>query len=135
MKARISPLAGPLRAEQALRVPGDKSISHRALLFAALARGESGIAGLAPGADVRSSARCLAQLGVPLLRGDGTPWSPPPQSELRAPGALGPAFAAPARPPGSPPLPEPDPDMGPDDAIVLGAGPAALRPPVEPLHC
>jgi 3-phosphoshikimate 1-carboxyvinyltransferase len=135
MRARISPLAGPLRAEQALRVPGDKSISHRALLFAALAHGESRIAGLAPGADVRSTARCLAQLGVPLVRGDGTPWSPPPPSELRGAGDPGLPFAAPARPPGSPPLPERDPDMGPDDAIVVGSGPAGLRAPIEPLDC
>ncbi|MCY3950950.1 MAG: hypothetical protein OXG69_00195, partial [bacterium] len=41
---------GPLRGE--LRVPGDKSISHRALLMAALADGVSSIAGLSDGADV-----------------------------------------------------------------------------------
>ncbi|HWE24786.1 MAG TPA: hypothetical protein VG496_12690, partial [Myxococcales bacterium] len=68
MKARVHPLRRPLRGA-AVRVPGDKSVSHRALLFAALAEGESRIAGLAPGGDVRSTARCLAQLGVPLLRG------------------------------------------------------------------
>ncbi|GAC1343449.1 MAG: 3-phosphoshikimate 1-carboxyvinyltransferase [Myxococcales bacterium] len=135
MRARISPLTGPLRAAKALRVPGDKSISHRALLFAALARGESRIAGLAPGADVRSTARCPAQLGVPLVRGDGTPWAPPPRSELRAADAADPAFAAPARPAGSAALPAVDPDMGPDDAIVLGAGPDGLRAPDGPLDC
>ena len=58
MKATVSPLRKPVKAE-GLRVPGDKSISHRALLFAALAEGESRIAGLAPGGDVRSTARCL----------------------------------------------------------------------------
>ena len=73
MKARVAPVHKAMRAE-GLRVPGDKSISHRALMFAALAEGESRIAGLAGGDDVRSTARCMAQLGVPLLRGDGTPW-------------------------------------------------------------
>jgi 3-phosphoshikimate 1-carboxyvinyltransferase len=110
-----------------LRVPGDKSISHRALLFAALAEGESRIAGLAPGGDVRSTARCLAQLGVPLLRGDGTPWT-------GSAGHGGP-FVAPARPDGAKPLPERDEDMGPDDAIVLGQGLHGLLPPRDPLDC
>jgi 3-phosphoshikimate 1-carboxyvinyltransferase len=126
MKARVHPLRRPVRGER-VRVPGDKSISHRALLFAALAEGESRIAGLAPGGDVRSTARCLAQLGVPLLRGDGTPWG--------AGAKDAPAFVAPERPPGSPPLPEHDPDMGPDDAIVHGVGLRGLRPPVGPLDC
>jgi 3-phosphoshikimate 1-carboxyvinyltransferase len=119
MKARIHPLRQKLRGED-LRVPGDKSISHRSLLFAALAEGESRVAGLAPGGDVRSTARCLGQLGVPLLRGDGTPWSAQP---------------APARPAGSLPLPPSDSDMGPDDAIVLGVGLRGLREPTEPLDC
>jgi 3-phosphoshikimate 1-carboxyvinyltransferase len=46
-----------------VRVPGDKSISHRALLVAALARGESALQGLLLSADVRSTARILRQLG------------------------------------------------------------------------
>jgi 3-phosphoshikimate 1-carboxyvinyltransferase len=119
MKARIHPLRQKLRGED-LRVPGDKSVSHRSLLFAALAEGESRVAGLAPGGDVRSTARCLGQLGVPLLRGDGTPWSAQP---------------APVRPAGSLPLPESDSDMGADDAIVLGVGLRGLREPTEPLDC
>src|SRR5205814_1636280 len=83
---------------------------------AALAEGESRIAGLAGGDDVRSTARCLAQLGVPLLRGDGTPWGPKPRSqEFREEGR--PAFVAPERPAASAPLPEHDPDMQVDDAI------------------
>ncbi len=53
-----------------LRVPGDKSISHRALLFAALAEGESTLGGLLDSADVRSTAAALRALGcdVPELR-------------------------------------------------------------------
>ena len=54
--------AAPLRGR--LRVPGDKSISHRALLFAALADGRSSIRGLAAGDDVQSTASVLAALGV-----------------------------------------------------------------------
>ncbi|MBX9689279.1 MAG: 3-phosphoshikimate 1-carboxyvinyltransferase [Candidatus Obscuribacterales bacterium] len=47
-----------------LQVPGDKSISHRALIFAALSRGESKIYGLSPAFDCISSADCLSQLGL-----------------------------------------------------------------------
>jgi 3-phosphoshikimate 1-carboxyvinyltransferase len=127
MKARVHPLRKPLRGD-AVSVPGDKSISHRALLFAALADGESRIAGLAPGGDVRSTARCLAQLGVPLLRGDGTPWAAPGDHASSA-------IIPPERPPGALPLPELDPDMGPDDAIVLGVGLRGLRAPLAQLDC
>ena len=132
MKARIGPLRAALRAERE-RVPGDKSISHRALLFAALAEGESRLAGLAGGEDVRSTARCLAQLGVPLLRGDGTPWVAPGRSGDFGVGKH--SFTPPVRPPRSAALPERDADMGPDDAIVLGQGLGGLRIPTAPLDC
>lgn len=49
-----------------LTVPGDKSISHRALILAAVAEGESRIAGLSSGADVQSTRQCLQQLGVAM---------------------------------------------------------------------
>lgn len=54
--------ARPLRGR--LRVPGDKSISHRALVFAALADGRSTITGLATGADVAATQRGLELIGV-----------------------------------------------------------------------
>ena len=54
-----------------IRMPGDKSISHRALLLAALARGESVIEGLSDGADVRATARALTALGVDIAEQDG----------------------------------------------------------------
>ena len=133
MKARVSPLRNPLRGE-GVRVPGDKSISHRALMFASLAEGESRVAGLAGGDDVRSTARCLAQLGVPLLRGDGTPWDPKPRSS-EPPQDAEPGFVPPQRPPGSAPLPARDSDMQEDDAIVIGQGLAGLREPVDQLDC
>jgi len=54
--------AGRLRGE--LRLPGDKSISHRALMLALLASGESRIQGAGDGADVRSTAGLVAALGA-----------------------------------------------------------------------
>lgn len=63
--------AARLRGE--LRLPGDKSISHRALMLAALADGESRIVGAGDGADVRSTAGVVAALGANVERvaGDG----------------------------------------------------------------
>jgi 3-phosphoshikimate 1-carboxyvinyltransferase len=55
-----------LRGE--LRMPGDKSISHRALILAALATGESRIDGAGDGADVRSTAGIVAALGATVER-------------------------------------------------------------------
>jgi 3-phosphoshikimate 1-carboxyvinyltransferase len=55
-----------------VRVPGDKSLSHRALLLAALATGRSSIRGALVGADTESTAECLRLLGcaVPPLDSD-----------------------------------------------------------------
>ncbi len=47
-----------------VRVPGDKSVSHRALMLAAIADGESRIRGFLEGEDTRATAAVLAQLGV-----------------------------------------------------------------------
>ena len=49
-------------------MPGDKSISHRAVLFAALGEGVSHITNVAPGADVASSMACVAGLGSEVVR-------------------------------------------------------------------
>ena len=54
--------SGPLRGN--LIVPGDKSISHRALICNALAEGEARITGLLDSADCRSTMSCLRQWGV-----------------------------------------------------------------------
>jgi 3-phosphoshikimate 1-carboxyvinyltransferase len=51
-----------------ITVPGDKSISHRALIFAALADGSSRLEGLNPGDDVEATRRCLSLLGAPSHR-------------------------------------------------------------------
>jgi 3-phosphoshikimate 1-carboxyvinyltransferase len=53
---------GPLLGR--VRVPGDKSISHRALIFNALAEGTARVEGLLDALDVRSTRRCLEQMGV-----------------------------------------------------------------------
>ncbi len=66
LRARRS---GPLRGT--CRVPGDKSVSHRALLFGALCDGAVEIHGLGEGGDNRSTARALEALGV-VIRLDGT---------------------------------------------------------------
>jgi 3-phosphoshikimate 1-carboxyvinyltransferase len=63
--ATIGP-AARLRGEPGL--PGDKSISHRALLLAALAAGESRIEGAGDGQDVRTTAALIARLGVVVER-------------------------------------------------------------------
>jgi len=47
-----------------VRPPGDKSISHRVVMLAALARGKSELSGLLTGDDVKSTARVLRQLGA-----------------------------------------------------------------------
>jgi 3-phosphoshikimate 1-carboxyvinyltransferase len=52
----------------AMPVPGDKSISHRYVLLASVARGRTAIIGLAPGADVASSCECMRRLGVSVER-------------------------------------------------------------------
>jgi len=62
--------ARPLRGR--VRVPGDKSISHRALIFAAMADGVSTISHLATGADVRATAQALHALGLAIEWTDAT---------------------------------------------------------------
>ncbi len=66
-------VAPALRLRGEPRVPGDKSISHRALLLAALAEGTSLIAAAGDGADVRSTAAIVGRLGasVERVREDG----------------------------------------------------------------
>lgn len=62
---------GPLKG--AISVPGDKSISHRALMFAGLAVGRSRITGLLEGEDVLATASAMRQFGAHVERkGDGT---------------------------------------------------------------
>ena len=64
--------AGPLRGR--VTVPGDKSISHRAVMFAALAVGESRIAGLLEGEDVLATAAAMRAMGSSIERADDGVW-------------------------------------------------------------
>ena len=61
---------GPLTGT--IQVPGDKSISHRSLMFAALAVGTSHITGLLEGEDVLATAAALRAMGADIERiGEG----------------------------------------------------------------
>ncbi len=66
---RGAPLAG------VAAVPGDKSVSHRALILGALSVGETRISGLLEGQDVRDTARAMASFGAEILRHDAGVWS------------------------------------------------------------
>ena len=63
-----APLSGTLR------VPGDKSISHRALMFGALAVGETRIGGLLEGEDVLRTAAAMRALGAEVVRDGPGAW-------------------------------------------------------------
>lgn len=63
--------SGPLTGR--IRVPGDKSISHRALMFGALAVGRSRISGLLEGEDVLATAAALRAMGAKIAQ-DGPDW-------------------------------------------------------------
>lgn len=67
----VAPAAGGLSGR--LRVPGDKSISHRALLLAARAEGTSRLRGLSRGADVLATRRAVQAFGAGVAEeADGT---------------------------------------------------------------
>ena len=85
LEARSSgPLAGKAR------VPGDKSISHRALILGALAVGETRISGLLEGEDVLNTAKAMQALGATVERTGAFAWS------VRGVGVAG--FAQPQNP-------------------------------------
>ncbi len=65
-------LSAARRLRGTIQVPGDKSISHRAVLFNALAEGNAEISGFLPGADCLSSIACLRQMGVVIEQSGAT---------------------------------------------------------------
>ena len=79
-----------MKVHGAVRVPGDKSISHRALILASLATGESVIRGILDADDVASTARVLRAMGAPIpafsesmrIAGVGVRGFTPPRSSL-----------------------------------------------------
>ena len=62
----IQPPKSGLSLQGRIRIPGDKSISHRALMLGALANGVTTIEGLLLGADPRSTAQCFTCLGAEI---------------------------------------------------------------------
>lgn len=90
MEMTFQPAAG---ISGAVRPPGDKSISHRALIAAAMTKGHCSLKGIAPGADVGSTQKCLQALGYEVktasrpaseLRVLGNGWRPAPSATLDA---------------------------------------------------
>jgi 3-phosphoshikimate 1-carboxyvinyltransferase len=90
MDQTVTPLAarrsGPLHGRP--RIPGDKSISHRALILGALSVGETAISGLLEGEDVINTARAMRALGTTVDRTGEGAW------RVRGVGVAG--FAEPA---------------------------------------
>jgi len=65
----VTTAVAPAKAVRgSLRVPGDKSISHRAALFNALGEGHAAITNFSPGADCTSTLDCLCALGATITR-------------------------------------------------------------------
>ena len=56
--------SGPLKGE--LTVPGDKSISHRSVMFGAIAKGLTEVTNFLQGADCLSTISCFRQLGISI---------------------------------------------------------------------
>ncbi|MCW1402270.1 3-phosphoshikimate 1-carboxyvinyltransferase [Novosphingobium sp. MW5] len=73
MRPRRFRPAGPLRGE--IRVPGDKSISHRSIMLGALAVGETRVTGLLEGEDVLATAAAMRAMGAKVERTDIGEWS------------------------------------------------------------
>jgi 3-phosphoshikimate 1-carboxyvinyltransferase len=74
VRAPVAPAAlvveGGVACEGTVRTPGEKSISHRSVLFAALAEGTSVVHGLSDGADVAASLAAVEAMGVAVERRD-----------------------------------------------------------------
>ena len=73
-----------------IEVPGDKSLSHRALILSAMASGTSSVARLATGRDVAATLRIVEQLGVAI---DGDRLVSPGIDGWRAPEAIDVVFS------------------------------------------
>src|SRR5688572_31541828 len=77
------------RVTGALRVPGDKSISHRYALLSAIADGRSTISNYAPGADCASTLACLSALGTIVSRTSASRAEDPPLVSIDGRGLRG----------------------------------------------
>jgi len=72
MRPRRFPPTGPLKGT--IRVPGDKSISHRSIMLGALAVGETRVTGLLEGEDVLSTAAAMRAMGASVERMEDGEW-------------------------------------------------------------
>lgn len=83
---RVSPYAKPITAE--LRVPGDKSISHRAAMLAGLSNGTCTVTGFLASEDCLSTVECMRSMGVKIRGIDeqGNDWSPREVNGVPVPG-------------------------------------------------
>ena len=86
-KALLKIISSPKQFSGEVVVPGDKSISHRALILSSLASGDSKISNLSPGRDCVSTINCLKALGVKLEKQKDKP------SAILIPGAGGTGLA------------------------------------------
>ena len=68
----VRTLTRPPRLSAELKVPGDKSISHRSLILNSMAHGRAHVTGLSNGEDVMSTMDCLRRMGVQIAEG-GSP--------------------------------------------------------------
>ncbi|OYX61362.1 MAG: 3-phosphoshikimate 1-carboxyvinyltransferase [Novosphingobium sp. 32-60-15] len=72
MRPRRFSATGPLKGR--IRVPGDKSISHRSIMLGALAVGETCVTGLLEGEDVLSTAAAMRAMGATITRDEDGMW-------------------------------------------------------------
>ena len=89
MTSLIVSKSGPLRG--AIAVPGDKSITHRALILGALAEGDTRVRGWVPAEVCLATLRCIRALGVDV---EELPGSPEPTCSSTASGCAGSAEPA-----------------------------------------
>src|SRR4051794_23317830 len=68
MDVKISPTR---KLQGKPRIPGDKSVSHRSLMFGALAEGRTAVMNLLRSGDVHSTWGCLESMGVPIREQNG----------------------------------------------------------------
>ncbi|MDP2726142.1 MAG: 3-phosphoshikimate 1-carboxyvinyltransferase, partial [Dehalococcoidia bacterium] len=66
----MKPVPSIARLEGTIRVPGDKSISHRAVIFNSIAEGQARVANFLAGADCLSTVACMQALGVEIQEGE-----------------------------------------------------------------
>ena len=89
LAADAVPVTPAARLRGEIVVPGDKSVSHRAVMLATLAAGESAIRGAGDGADVRSTAAACRALGAEIDRSTAADGSPNVDYIVRSPGVDG----------------------------------------------